>query len=322
MEDLQTSATDVQTDNSESNLMSEIEKALSEPESADVKEDAEEGKQEPPKQQDNSVNCPDKFKNEDGTINVENLVKSYTELEPIVNERKAWETERAELLKYKEKVDAIQKQEEDNARLQGYKSAVDMQNAQKIARYEANEYAKYLRYLDDDVKGAVSELIDEYSKNPSEELMKDIEIEFAPEINKAIAVQADRMRRQFESELQQQESVKQMSNIEDVISKSVDANSELFKYEPFKNLFTSTLYRFGDRFTFEDAEVLMNAVKDLKSAFEKEFKNGAESSEANKKATDALAAITGQSSAQPSPKSADIDKLSQTELDKMIEKYI
>lgn len=313
------------SDNSELSFEEQLDRAFDEPdETKPETEEPAEGKQEP-EAKDNSIDCPDKFKNEDGSINIENLAKSYKALEPLVNEKSAWEKEKAELLEYKKQLEAINQQREQNAQQAGFDSALDMQQSYQVAQYEANEYAKYLQYLDDETRQTVQGLLYQYANNPSEAIMQEIEIEFAPEINKRIAIQADRMKRQFEAEKQTQAQTRQMSNIEDIISKSVDSNNELFNYEPFKNLFVNTLHRFGDRFTYEDAEALMNAVKDLRSAFQEEFKKGSASSEANKKATDALAAITAQGSAPtsstPSEK-VDIRTISDAELDKYIAKYI
>lgn len=317
------------SDNSELSLEEQIDRALSEPDETqpETTEPAGGKQQEPTaqtKQEDNSIDCPDKFKNEDGSINVENLAKSYKELEPLLNQKSTWEKERAELLKYKDKVDAFEKQQEQNAKSAGFDSALDMQQSYQVAQYEAKEYSKYLQYLDDETRQTVQGLLYQYANNPSEDIMQQIEIEFAPEINKRIAVQADRMKRQFEEQKQTQVQTQQMSNIEDIISKSVDSNNELFNYEPFKNLFINALHKFGDRFTYEDAEALMNAVKDLKSAFEAEFQKGNASNEANKKATDALAAITGQSSAPTGKgsKNVDINTISDSELNKLLDEYI
>lgn len=317
------------SDNSELSLDEQIDKALSEPDETETETvEPTDGKQQEPevKQEtkDNSIDCPDKFKNEDGSINIENLAKSYKELEPLLNQKSTWEKEKAELLEYKKQFDAIQQQREQNAQQAGFDSALDMQQSYQVAQYEANEYSKYLQYLDDETRQTVQSLLYKYANNPSYELMKEIEIEFAPEINKRIAVQADRLKRQFETEKQTKEQTQQMSNIEDIISKSVESNNELFNYEPFKNLFVNTLHKFGDRFTYEDAEVLMTAVKDLKSAFQEEFSKGNASTEANKKATDALAAITGQSSAPTGKgsKNVDINTISDSELDKLLNEYI
>lgn len=307
-------------------LDEQIEKALDEPASEPTEAAQEEVVTEPGKnEQDNIIECPEKFKNEDGSINIKNLIKSYTGLEPLINQKSSWEKERAELLKYKERLEALDKQKEDNAKQAGFNSALDMQQTYEVAQYEANEYLKYLQYLDDEARENVQNLLYRYANNPSEKLMREIEVEFAPDVNKRIAVQADRMRNKFEQDRQAMAETTRLTNIEDVISKSVDAHNELFNYEPFKNMFVNTLHRFGDNFTFEDAQVLMNTIVELKSAFEEEFKKNSASNEANKLATDKLASISGLNSAPASRQQmdrVDLNKLSNVQLDKLLDKYI
>ncbi|DAA89095.1 TPA: hypothetical protein CPT87_02790 [Candidatus Gastranaerophilales bacterium HUM_5] len=307
-------------------LDEQIEKALDEPASEPTEAEQEEVVTEPGKnEQDNIIECPEKFKNEDGSINIKNLIKSYTGLEPLINQKSSWEKERAELLKYKERLEALDKQKEDNAKQAGFNSALDMQQTYEVAQYEANEYLKYLQYLDDEARENVQNLLYRYANNPSEKLMREIEVEFAPDVNKRIAVQADRMRTKFEQDRQTMAETTRLTNIEDVISKSVDAHNELFNYEPFKNMFVNTLHRFGDNFTFEDAQVLMNTIVELKSAFEEEFKKNSASNEANKLATDKLASISGLNSAPASRQQmdrVDLNKLSNVQLDKLLDKYI
>lgn len=319
------------TDNSTSeelNLDEQIEKALDEPATKSTEEVTEPTKtvdnNTKPDDKDNTVKCPEKFIEEDGSINVKNLAKSYIELEPLLNQKTTWEKERAELLKYKDALEALDKQKEENAKLAGFNSALDMQQTYEVAQFEANEYLKYLQYLDDETSANVQNLLYRYANNPSEKLMREIEIEFAPDVNKHIAVQAERMRNKFEQDKQAKAETAKLSNIEDVISKSVDAHNELFGYEPFKNMFINTLHRFGDNFTFEDAQVLMNTVVELKKAFEEEFKKSSASNEANKQATDKLAAISGLNSAPASSQNekVDLDKLSDSELDKLLDKFI
>lgn len=312
----------------ELNLDEQIEKALDEPatEPTNAQKEEKVTTTEPKKEEpDNIVECPDKFKNEDGSINVKNLAKSYKELEPLLSQKNSWEKERAELLKFKERLDALDKQKEENAKQAGFNSALDMQQTYEVAQYEANEYLKYLQYLDDETRENVQNLLYRYANNPSEKLMREIEVEFAPDVNKRIAVQADRMRNKFEQDKQAMAETTKLSNIEDVISKSVDAHNELFNYEPFKNMFVNTLHRFGDKFTFEDAQVLMNTVVELKSAFEEEFKKNSASDEANKQATDKLASISGLNSAPVSSQQmdrVDLNKLTNVQLDKLLDKYI
>lgn len=326
--DAETITTVESTDNSASenlNLDEQIEKALDEPETSTVEEPAqEETIEQSEENEDNTIKCPDKFKNEDGSINVQNLLKSYIGLEPVVNQKANLEKENAELLKAKQQLDELQKQQEVNAKQAGYNSALDMQQSYQVAQFEANEYFKYLQYVDEDSRGEVQNLLYQYANNPSQEIMKAIEVEFSPEINKRIAIQKDRMEQQFESERNQQAETTKMTNIENVISKSVEANNKLFDYEPFKNLFVSTLHKYGENFTYEDAQALMSTVVALKGLFEEEFKKNAAAVDANSKATDKLAAISGQGSAPASGQEdrVDLNKITSTQLDKLLDKYI
>lgn len=324
--DTETMTTVESTDNLSNSGLSldeQIDRALDEPEEA-VEEPAKESTEQPKENEDNTIECPDKFKNEDGSINVQNLLKSYIGLEPILNERANWEKEKAELLETKEQFNQLQKQFEANAKQAGFNSALDMQQSYQLARFEANEYLKYLQYVDAETRGHVQNLLYQYANNPSAELMSAIEEEFAPEINKRIAIQKDRMEQQFESEKNQQAETMKMTNIENVIQKSVEANNKLFDYEPFRNLFINTLHKYGDYFTYEDAEALMSTVESLKGMFEEEFKKNAASVEDNKKATDKLAAISSQGSAPASGQEdrVDLNKITSTQLDKILDKYI
>ena len=316
----ETVSTTDNSNNSEDNLQEEIAKALDEPETKETKTETEPQKE----TQDNgqSIDCPDKFKNKDGSVNIENVLKSYKEIEPLVQAKADWEKERAELLEVKKQLDEINQKKDEQARQAGYDSLQDMEQTYEIAAIEANEYAKYLQYVDD--PEAVRELLVQYANNPTAKLMEDIEVEFAPEINKRIAVLADRHRQQFAIEQQKQAETMKMASIEDVIAKSVDANEEIFKYAPFKQLFVSTLQRYGDNFTFDDAKALINCFEQMKELYKADFEKQTGAKLQNDKATDKLAGINPLNSAQAATpiSNAQIDKMSSTELAKEIRKYI
>jgi hypothetical protein len=311
-------------DNQES-LQEQISKALDEPEEQS-KEDGngEPTKPEEPKKEpkDNTEKCPDKFKNEDGSVNVDNLLKSYKALEPLVNEKSGWEKERAELLKAKEQLDNINKEAEARAKNAGYESAIDMQQVYEVAYEEANEYAQYLQYVDDHED--VRQKLISYANNPTPELMEEIELEFAPEINKRVAVVSDRLKQSFQAQSQQDANTMRMMKMENVVKQAVEENSEIFNYEPFKELFVNTLDKYGDNFTIEDARVLIGAMTKMKEAFRAEFEKQMGVKAENNAATDALAALNGSSSA-PGAKpvtNADIDNMSEKELRSEIRKLI
>jgi len=318
------------TDNSsqgetqELSLDEQIAKALDEPETS-TQDNKEEETAQPPKteepQEDNTVKCPDKFKNKDGSVNIDKVLKSYTELESHNSTEKSnWEKERADLLKVKEQYEALQKVQEQNAKNAGYNSALDMKQSYEIASIEANEYSKYLGYCED--PESVRQLLIAYANNPSQELMEQIEMEFAPDVNKHIAVISDRKAREFETQQQQRSDTIKMTNIENIISTSVDKNQELFNYEPFKKLLVNTLHRYGENFTQEDADILMQTFVDMKGAYQSEFEKGANMVKQNNAATDKLSSITTQNSAPVSGQNPDLDSMSQSELEKYIAKYV
>lgn len=329
LENASVSATDSSvTDNSSNEISAdEISRLLDEPETTEdtnAEEVKGEEKSKVEEQKDNTIECPDKFKNEDGTPNIANILKSYKELEPLLQQRKAWEQERAELLGAKQELDRINQEKEQSAINEGYSSLEDKNQKKEVARLEVSEYKKYVQYTDEPAE--ITKLLDQYADNPSPELMEQIELEFAPEINKRVAIIADRKEREFETLNEKSAETQKYTNLENVISQSVEANSELFGYKPFHDLFTRTLYRFGDNFTFEDAQVLMHAVNDLRNVFQQEFEKQNGTKLENDKATDDIASInTATTSSAPVASqysNADLKKMSAKELANVISKYI
>lgn len=327
MEETNLTTTTETVDNSsqELSLEEQVSKALDEPtvetDSSDTKTDLDalnEQSDVSEKQKDNIVKCPKKFLDDKGEIDVNRLVKSYVELEPLLNEKAEWTKERAGLLGYKEQVENAEKEQEQNALDKGYSSLLEMQQVYEVANYEANEYAKYLKYIDDEDRDRVEEMLIEYSDNPSDKLLAEIELEFAPEINKRVAIQSYEMKKGFSKNAETQK----IMNIENVIKTSIENNHELFGYEPFSNLFENTLKRYGDNFTQEDANVLMDTFVQMKELFKQEFLKDAKLEDENKDATDRLASISKVNSAQNTSSNVDISKLSEKELANLVQQLI
>ena len=147
MDNEQTVSTTTTEDNSSSTFSEQdISNALDEPstESTDTENtEVTESTQETTK--DNTqIECPDKFKNQDGTPNWENVLKSYKELESSSSRKEAeWQKERADLLEAKKRLDEIDKFSEEQAKKAGYDSLNDLNDALAVAMTEAEEYAKY-----------------------------------------------------------------------------------------------------------------------------------------------------------------------------------
>lgn len=326
MEELNNQQSIETTDNSSDvDVSAEVSKALDEPEAkieptkVSTKDNIDDVKQ-------TETQCPEKFKNEDGSTNVDKLTKSYKELEPLLNEKAEWQKERAELLKSKEQLDAIMKQQQEQqvqyAQQQGFNSVQDMQQTYEIANFEANEYAKYLQYVDEEDREMVREMLVEYSQNPSEQLMRDIELEFAPEINKRIAIQSFQMKENFQNQAIESANTQKITNLENVIRASVEANEGIFDYEPFNQLYVNALQKFGDNFTVEDSIALINMVEGMKAEFRKEFEKEYGIKRENSQATDRLASISGVNSAPAEVPTKDTNKLSKGELSALVSKFI
>lgn len=333
VEDLSNTQT-ASTDNSanEPSLSEQVSAALEEPEKqteTDTTKTEETAQNEPAngseEHQDNIVECPDKFKNKDGSINVDKLAKSYKELEPLLNEKAAWEKEKAELLEAKQQLDARKQEEErlqeQQARTEGYDSVADMQIANYLAGYEANEYAQYLSLLDDDDRSYVQGLINDYVQNPSPDIMKDIELEFAPEINKRIAVQRDRLEQQIRNEMKQEDETRAMTSVEDVIKNSIQSNPDVFQYQPFGDLFLSAIRKYGANFTQEDSDALVDMMKSMKEVYRKEFEKEYGVAKENKEITDKLASISGTNSATTADVQ-DFDKMTPKQKAALIQKLV
>lgn len=321
--DNETLSTTVETtDNSSStdNDQALIDEILNEPE--ETTEQPTDNQQDDVQEEtkDNTVKYPEKFL-KDGQLDVDKLLESYTNLEKHSSQQaEERKQEQAELKRFREEAEAQQKQAEEQARKAGYDNQYDMQNAYEVANFEANEYSRYLQYVDPETRDDVYNLLVQYANNPSKELMSQIEMEFAPEINKEIAVKADRIKQQYESQKRTQAETQKMSNIESVISKSVDANKELFDNDSFKDLFINTLYKYGDNFTFEDAQMLMETAKQLQVSAVEAFKKANSIKTDNNNATDKLASLTGTSSAQKQQKS--LIAMSDKELDNWLDTII
>lgn len=272
---------------------------------------------ETPTQDNTQTEYPDKFKKEDGSVDVDRMFKSYSELESY---KSKLEQERAELNKYKEQVEQMQQEREQQAQQAGFNSAEDMQHKYEVAAFEANEYAKYLAYTDEPEQ--VRQMLINYQNNPSEQLMEDIEMEFSPDINKKVATASARAQAVYEQQQAQQAENNKLSNIENIIAKTVDVNSQVFDYEPFKKMFVSLLQKYGDAIQPDDTILMVNTMNEMKELYRQEFEKATGTTIANNNATDKLAALSDNKSAPATSQPTNWENLSQGELEKYIAKYI
>lgn len=262
--------------------------------------------------------CPEKFKNKDGSIDVQKLAKSYKELEPLINQKAELEKTNAELLKYKEQVEKEEKQRQEQAQKAGYNSAEDMQLEYEIASFTANKYAQYLNQCED--PAVVKNMLIDYMNNPTPEALEEIELEFSPNVIRTVSAQAERAKINYEQQVAMQQQTAKMTTIEGTISQLCEKYNDLLQDEETKQLLVDSIQKYGENFTFEDGDRLLTYISKIKDAQKAE--KDAKLKEANSKQTDKLAGISGSNSAPPAQSEPDISKMSQAELEKYLAKFI
>lgn len=308
------------TEYSQEDIASALEEPTNE-EPNDTKGEVDNDPQEPPSDsKDNTpaTEYPVKFQNKDGSLDVEKLLKSYKELEPLLSEKAAWQKERAER---EQAAKAQQEAKEQEAKEAGFESALDMQQYLELVNVEANEYARYLQYTEN--PEAVRKMLIDYINSPSEQALEDIMLEFPPSVIARVSVVKDRTEQGFKAEQANYKQTQMLTNIEDVIAQSVNSkNGDLFNHDSFRNLFERTLQKYGDNFTYEDAQLLMDCISELKNAWYNEYIQKSEVNSQNKEAIDKLASISSNNSAPAASQARNLDSLSQKELAREIRKYI
>lgn len=313
------------TDNSQEDLEAQIAKVLDEPEEDSTESSTEDkgdtsNSNENTEPKDNTLECPEKFKNKDGSINVENLIKSYTALESSNTQQKAsWEKEKAELQKAKEQLDAYNKQQEQNARQAGYNSSIEMQNAYEVINTEANEFYRYIGLTDDPDR--VTGMLQDYLNNPTDAKREEIELEFSPEVIRNVAIATERKRAQLEQQSRQNASTEEMTKIENTIQQLCDKHGDLLQDEKVKKFVVDQFSKFGSALDFETASSMLALIEERDGGFKKKVQELADKE--NKQATDKLSAISNTSSAPASDEDwSKFDSLTPQQQEKIISKYL
>ena len=243
------------------------------------------------KQDNTEIQYPEKFKNADGTLNTKNLLKSYTELEPLLNQKAAWEKEKAILEEKAKFADEVRAQREAEARMHGYESSADWENVQGLVNAVCDEYSKHIYETDDPQYTA--DLLNRYKVNPSPELMSQIEVEFSSAVNKRVAIAAERKRVELEANAASIAQNNTVNNVKANIAATVDKHKDLLNTnEPVKNLYIKALQKYGDNFTADDADVLFEAIGELKDYFFKEFEAQKNKEKENNDALNQIAGIS------------------------------
>lgn len=302
---------------SDVSLETQIEGILEEtPDTSDTNENTEttedKNNNENQEENQNKPQIPEQFLNQDGTVKVEDLLKSYNELKPLEDEKAKWEQERTELQKQADYAKQIQEQALLQAQSLGYKNTEEYQIISEIAGATANEYSKYLHTVQepDKVRGILSL----YAQNPTPELLERIEDEFSVDIVKNVSVQTERIKNQIfqQKQAEKYEVIKQEA--EQFVQNSIRDFPEWFKIPEFTNFFADALKVKGDLF---ETAAFVKHLENLKEYFRKEFIAEQNANKENKSELENLKNLTP-TTIQQKTTSKNIDDYSPEELEKAI----
>lgn len=303
----------------EATLETQIEGILDEtPENTEVTDNPEENTQgqETTETTEDKPQIPEQFLNQDGSVNVDDLLKSYNELQPLADEKEKWEQEKTELQKQADYAKQIQEQALLQAQNLGYRDTEEYALITEIAGATADEYMKYLHTVEEPDK--VRGLLALYSKNPTPELLERIEDEFSVDVVKNVSVLAERTKNQIIQRQQEQrlEIIKQEA--ETFVQNSIKDFPDWFKIPEFTNFFADALKVKGDRF---ETAAFIKHLENLKEYFRREFNQEQNANKENNKELDNLKNLTPKT-IQQNTSSKSIDDYSPEELDKAISELV
>ncbi len=197
---------------------------------------------------DNKFELPEQYKNDDGSANIEQILKDNDEL-----------SKQKEELETKAKLaDELKAEREQFAKNLGFKDYETLLFHQKEhsttieqAQFEASQYAKYLHTVSnaDDVRS----LLIQYAQAPTPYLLKQIEAEFDSSTNKEVAKSLAEYKLIKEYETYQNEA-------REFITNAVEKHKEMFKDNSFKRLFRESIKFAGNRFSVDE---LVSIVKEI-----------------------------------------------------------
>lgn len=303
----------------EATLETQIEGILDEtPENTEVTDNPEENTQgqETTETTEDKPQIPEQFLNQDGSVNVDDLLKSYNELQPLADEKEKWEQEKTELQKQADYAKQIQEQALAQVQNLGYRDTEEYALITEIAGATADEYMKYLHTVEEPDK--VRGLLALYSKNPTPELLERIEDEFSVDVVKNVSVLAERTKNQIIQRQQEQrlEIIKQEA--ETFVQNSIKDFPDWFKIPEFTNFFADALKVKGDRF---ETAAFIKHLENLKEYFRREFIAEQNANKENNKELDNLKNLTPKT-IQQNTSSKSIDDYSPEELDKAISELV
>ena len=244
---------------------------------------------------------PSKFRNKDGSANVKALVKSYRELEPLLNEKANWTKEKESLTSQLSKLktqDFNEKTGLSNHRLKFYEEALEKSlNSEKA-----------------------KSLIEQLKSNPSEESIKELESLFPADTIREVFSKSLDAETLVQDQKFQTARAEEIKHVEDFLANTRETYKEALENPVTREIFNETFQRFGAGL---DTEWFFNKLEELKKSFIDEFQKAQVLESEKTSATDTASKITPKNNAKggtPLLKRNALE-LSPQELDKMLDEY-
>ncbi len=192
------------------------------------------------------IEIPEKFKNKDGSLNQSALIKSYKELEPLINEKALWVKEKNVL----------------NSELSKFKG----QNINPLTQIRLGLYEKNLESSSNQEKA--KELIEKLKQGADENSMKELESLFPSELNQNILFDSAEIARETIKEKIEHLKEAEAKSVEGYLKEVVEKNFDALKNPVTAEIFNEAFIQFGSNL---DSEWFFGKMNELKNSFILEY---------------------------------------------------
>lgn len=250
--------------------------------------------------------------------NLDDANKSYSELEKKLgqqsNELGELRKQAEEAAKLKEQIANMQLAE---AQKKGFQDVQSYQNHKEVANFVANEYAKHIKECE--FPEEMVNLLDEYRKNPTDDLLETIESQFSVEVLKDVAGKNAIFKGQLQAKEQEALENEVKQSAKSYLDENVNKYASEFNNPAFAALYGEAFRAYGcDLDTDKFVTLMRDYAKSIIAA--NGIVNGI--NQENQAATDEIAGLTMGNNAAKSSNGKSLLQMSEQDLNKRLDELI
>lgn len=241
--------------------------------------------------------------------NLDKAIESYKNLQKKMGEQS---TELGNLRKQAEELAVLKEKQEKFAKHYGYETVEEMETAQldneyklQLASFEADEYAQYIDQTD--YPDETRNLLLQYRKAPTDELLNMIEGEFSNEIIKKIAGKKAIFEQELNNSKQEQLNNQTMNSLQEYLNVEVPKYPDEFNNPAFTALYAEAFKTYG---TNLDTARFVNMMRDFANSITKNNALNKSIEQQNIDSTSEIAGISSNNSTSSSSRTIASKKLS------------